>query len=632
MSIRLKQTLLMLAIALVPVAISALLTQRQIDRMAGAIAATTKQQELQRERHYMQEKVADIGTGLRLVARLTEQLLQRQVAVLEAALDGATPTTGGTLLASRGLETADPRQPSFLVADPSCAAECGVAVGRLAAVAGEFEAIYRAASPFSLWHYAGLENGVHMVFPGHGNYPEEFDPRLRPWYLAAQRGSMRWLPLTIDASTRQPVLSASAPLRNTAGKPIGATGIDLPLETLLSFRSETAPWLNVARLSLLRLGEDGSLQVVARQEALRPGSDWRSEGQTRAMEGFDESRLQRLQKMKRGESLLLEDVQLDGETWNLAIAAMDSEGESWLALASPHSATRVAVNAALQPIREAQATSLREHLLVALALAAAVALVALYAAGRVTAPLIRMSRTAESLAAGRLDSRTGLRRSDEIGVLSASIDRMADNIEKLQLDQEEAYRDMIMSLHRALEKKDTYTAGHSGRVTRTSLKLGQRLGLDPETLEILRFGALTHDLGKIGIADAVLNKPAPLEGEEIDIMRRHPTFSKAIMKPLVRFKEYAEIAGSHHEHWDGSGYPEGLKGEGIHLLARIVAIADAWDSMIGDRIYRKGMSVEDALAILEKEKDDGQFDPGLIREFIAMVREEQSSGDLQATV
>ena len=102
------------------------------------------------------------------------------------------------------------------------------------------------------------------------------------------------------------------------------------------------------------------------------------------------------------------------------------------------------------------------------------------------------------------------------------------------------------------------------------------------------------------------------------------------MKPMVRFREYAEIAGSHHEHWDGSGYPEGLKGEEIHLLARIVAIADAWDSMIGDRVYRKGMTTTRALEILDAEKDSGQFDPTLIREFIAMIREEGGSAAASA--
>jgi HD-GYP domain-containing protein (c-di-GMP phosphodiesterase class II) len=249
----------------------------------------------------------------------------------------------------------------------------------------------------------------------------------------------------------------------------------------------------------------------------------------------------------------------------------------------------------------------------------------LYFAHRVTAPLIRMNATADDLAKGKLHSRTGVERRDEIGQLSSSIDSMADSIEQLQEEQEKAYKDMITTLTRALEKKDSYTAAHSGRVTRYSLELGRRIGLDEKTLEKLRFGALTHDLGKIGIADNVLNKPAGLGSDEFEIMKQHPEFSATIMKPLLRFREYAEIAGSHHERWDGTGYPEGLAGDEIPLLARIVAIADAWDAMTGDRVYHKGKSIEVAIDILDSEKDNGQFDPKLIREFVALVREKQTA-------
>jgi HD-GYP domain-containing protein (c-di-GMP phosphodiesterase class II) len=431
--------------------------------------------------------------------------------------------------------------------------------------------------------------------------------------------------LTIDASTGQPVLTAVTGLRNAAGEFIGATAIDLPLKKLLTFSSDAAPWLNSAHLALLNYHPDRGLRIIARQQALQANSNWQSPEQTEQLDGLTGAQLHTLRSLPGGESQLFENVPLDGELFNIAATAITEDSESWLALLAPHSATEAAVAQAVAVVDAARAVSMQQHLLGAVLITLVTAFIALYAAKRVTAPLISMSHTAEDIAAGRLESRTGLRRGDELGRLSGSIDRMADNIEQLQLAQEQAYRDMIMALHRALEKKDAYTAAHSGRVTRTSLKLGQRIGLDDSTLEILRFGALTHDLGKIGIADAVLNKPARLEGREIEIMRQHPVFSKTIMKPLVRFREFAEIAGSHHEHWDGSGYPDGLRGEEIHLLARIVSIADAWDSMTGDRVYRPGMPVARALEILEEEQDNGQFDPKLIREFLAMMREEYAA-------
>ncbi len=631
MSIRSKQILLMLAIALVPVLLSGLQSYRQVSRMAANIADTAGAAEMERERHYLREKVADIGISLRLTGNLTQLLLHRQAAMLAEALNADRPATELPVVWSHTLDEPDTSRPSFLLADPDCGKPCSDSIQRLAAVTEPMNQVYRDAGTLSLWHYAGLANGVNVAFPGHGNYPDEYDPRDRPWYRAATASEgMTWLPLTIDASTGQPVLTATQALRDANGELLGATAIDLPLTRLLSFESEAVPWLNVAELAIVRRGEGDSLNIVAQQRALEMESDWRSAGQRQLLDGLSAEQVAAMSVLPMGDSLLFEHVIFRGNQHNLALTPITAGGDTWLVLLAPHSATEAAVAAAVAPVLEARADSLQQHLLGAALLAALVALVAVFAANRVTRPLISMSRTAGELADGRLDSRTGLKRSDEVGTLSDSIDRMADSIERLQLEQEQAYRDMIMALHRALEKKDSYTAGHSGRVTRTSLKLGRRIGLDDHTLEILRFGALTHDLGKIGIADAILNKPAPLVGDEIDIMRQHPSFSKAIMKPLVRFHEYAEIAGSHHEHWDGSGYPEGLKGEEIHLLARIVAIADAWDSMIGDRVYRKGMPVAKALEILDNERNSGQFDPELICEFIEMVRAEQAQHESAA--
>lgn len=237
-------------------------------------------------------------------------------------------------------------------------------------------------------------------------------------------------------------------------------------------------------------------------------------------------------------------------------------------------------------------------------------------------PIYSIVEVTEKIAGGALSARVKHTSKDELGRLAFSVNKMADSVEQLIKEQEEAHLQMLQSLARALEAKDSYTAGHSGRVAKYSYDLGQRIGLDEHQLTMLKQGALIHDLGKIGIPDNILNKPSRLEGDEIAIMRRHPVMTAKITRPLKRFKEFAEIAAWHHEHWDGTGYPDGLKGEEIPLLARIVSIADTWDAMTGDRIYRKAISTKEAIAILEREQDSGQWDPRLIREFIAMVREE----------
>ena len=243
---------------------------------------------------------------------------------------------------------------------------------------------------------------------------------------------------------------------------------------------------------------------------------------------------------------------------------------------------------------------------------------------KLTGPVQRLHRAILDLSAGRLDTRVDEGARDELGQLAGGINNLAQSVQDLLQEQERTYMATLSALAQALEAKDPYTAAHSGRVSRYAVRLGQQLELDSDQLALLKKGALMHDLGKIGIHDTILNKPAPLTDAEYSEMKKHPTMTAAIMKPLKRFSAFAEIAAWHHERWDGAGYPDGLIGDEIPLLARIVAIADTWDAMTGDRIYRPGMPVAKALGILESEQDQGQFDPELIRAFIRMIRDEHS--------
>jgi len=184
---------------------------------------------------------------------------------------------------------------------------------------------------------------------------------------------------------------------------------------------------------------------------------------------------------------------------------------------------------------------------------------------------------------------------------------------------------ILFALAKALEARDDDTASHSLNVTKYAMLLGQQLGLDDEELRILGQGAMLHDLGKIGIPDEILKKPGHLDEVEFQLIKEHPRLTSEILAPLETSNCYSSIARSHHERWDGNGYPDGLNGENIPLLARIVAIADAWDAMTSNRVYRPGMSETKALEILEMEKGWGQWDPYLIEEFIKVIRKERSS-------
>jgi HD-GYP domain-containing protein (c-di-GMP phosphodiesterase class II) len=163
-----------------------------------------------------------------------------------------------------------------------------------------------------------------------------------------------------------------------------------------------------------------------------------------------------------------------------------------------------------------------------------------------------------------------------------------------------AYVEFVGSLAQALDARDSYTAGHSRRVSEYACAISQAMGLPEQEIETIRVGALLHDLGKIGISDLVLQKPGRLTADENELIQRHPVIGRRILENVHGLEPYLAIVELHHENWDGTGYPHGLKGVETPLQARIVKVADAYDAMTSDRPYRRGMSHEQALAILTK--------------------------------
>jgi response regulator RpfG family c-di-GMP phosphodiesterase len=179
---------------------------------------------------------------------------------------------------------------------------------------------------------------------------------------------------------------------------------------------------------------------------------------------------------------------------------------------------------------------------------------------------------------------------------------------------EDSYRATLKALAAALEMRDHETHGHSERVVSFSLRLGRELGLDKEQLRSLEFGALLHDIGKIGVPDGILRKPAKLTDEEWLRMREHPALGQAILRDIKFLGGAALVVGQHHEKWDGSGYPLGLRAEEIDLNARVFAVADAFDAITSNRVYRAGKSYESAMAELETYAGR-QFDPRIVAAF-----------------
>lgn len=192
------------------------------------------------------------------------------------------------------------------------------------------------------------------------------------------------------------------------------------------------------------------------------------------------------------------------------------------------------------------------------------------------------------------------------------------NLQQARHDLERSYIQTIESLAVALEAKDRYTSGHSQRVSRFATLIAKAMGLGGEEVEVIRQVALLHDIGKIGMVDAILNKPSNLTEEERELVKSHPVVGAQILVPVRTFERHVDGIRYHHEMYDGSGYPDGLKGKEIPLAARVVSLADAFDAMTSTRPYRVGLPL--AFAMQEIQKMRGrQFCPDAVDAFLRVL-------------
>lgn len=206
------------------------------------------------------------------------------------------------------------------------------------------------------------------------------------------------------------------------------------------------------------------------------------------------------------------------------------------------------------------------------------------------------------------------------------------------LDNSRLYRqvkqqniEMIAALAASIDARDPYTAGHSMQVMRYAVRLGEVIGLDAARIEALRYGGLLHDIGKIGVPDAILLKPASLSTEEMEIMRAHAVIGVEIVRGVKSLRPVLPVIRHHHERIDGTGYPDGLSGDQIPLEARIMAIADAYDTMTSDRAYRRAMTQDEAIAKLRKWRGT-QWDAELVDRFVELLKSEAQTLRLQPRV
>ncbi len=264
-----------------------------------------------------------------------------------------------------------------------------------------------------------------------------------------------------------------------------------------------------------------------------------------------------------------------------------------------------------------------ERLLAALAVCLSI-FVSIVAARRITNPLQTLTQFSRALAHGDFSQRVNLWSRTEIGELAQTFNTMSEELERFVEDLKRAaeenralFMGSIQMLAGAVDEKDPYTRGHSDRVTRYSLLIGKEMKLDAMFMETLQVSAQLHDVGKIGIEDHILKKPGALTEEEFEVMKTHTTKGANILRPVTQLAEMLPGIELHHEALDGRGYPYGLKGEQIPLLARVIAVADTFDALTTNRPYQQAHTPEQALQII-KNLANKRLDPEAVNALLAV--------------
>jgi putative nucleotidyltransferase with HDIG domain len=250
-------------------------------------------------------------------------------------------------------------------------------------------------------------------------------------------------------------------------------------------------------------------------------------------------------------------------------------------------------------------------------------------AKKLTQPVQELAIGAHRIASGDFSQRIDVRSRTELGDLGDSFNLMTDQLEAYIKDLQrsadenrELFLGTVKGLAAAIDGKDPYTRGHSERVSRISVAIAQRLGLPDDECEKIRISALLHDVGKIAIDDSILKKPSALTDEEYTIMKEHPQKGFKIMSQIKAMKDFLPGMYMHHEMVDGQGYPQGLKGDEIPLMGKIVAVADTFDAMTTDRPYQLAMKFEDAIARIQSFVGT-RYDPGVVSAFVEACEDGQ---------
>lgn len=442
----------------------------------------------------------------------------------------------------------------------------------------------------------GTEAGQYFFDDASNHVPADYDPRVRPWYVLGKtlaKGQVGYSSVYADANTGKDVMTAVTPVFDEQGRFTGVLGIILNLDHLTA--------LNDAQ----HIGDQG-FAFVTRDDRYLVHHDQQLNNQPIEQEPYlSVSRARQSQTLtatgEEGELIVrAQYLPVHGMTVWAAASRAEMLGPFWKT-----------------------ATQAFAVMLVVLALVVLLVL-------RISRSLMRevnsLAGASMEMARGNLEARADARSSTELQLIAQSFNVMADKIEDQTrtllaniLELNNTYREAIVMLSVAIEANDRYTKGHCIRVEEHSLRLGELCGLTAERLSVLEYASLIHDVGKIGVPSHILNKEEPLTPAERELIRAHAETGYQILRESEHLVDVAEIVRQHHEWFDGTGYPAGRRGEDILIEARIIAIADAYDSMTIARPYRKvPLTAQQAKENLRAGAGT-QFDPVLVERFLKVI-------------
>ncbi|MDD4899352.1 MAG: HD domain-containing protein [Candidatus Omnitrophica bacterium] len=365
--------------------------------------------------------------------------------------------------------------------------------------------------------------------------------------------------------------------------------------------------------TLAKTSQDGVLQFVVDADPLIIG---RGKDKLSALPGdrYDATRFPEMLSGFEGPS---SDTKLEVDQWGATLSGyapiVDNDGKTIAILGADIAATDV---------YKAQNEILRRALFVLIIGIILSVLLGVVFSRRITKPIEKIVAGTRSIASGNLNYQVEVAGNDEISELGRNFNRMARSLYKARRRMQNYVYRVIQSLIRIIEAKDSYTRGHSERVAEYALKIGQRWGLSPEKMELLHETAVLHDIGKLGIQENVLNKKEKLTPEEWELIKKHPVIGEDILRPIMINPEMLAIVRGHHERFDGTGYPDKLSGNNIHLFAQILSIIDSYDAMTSVRAYRPALSKEQAIEELKRSKGT-QFNPRIVDVFVKILEEEK---------